>query len=72
MAQSQQFKLNIPVDLKRWVAAEAAKSMRSQSAQIIFLLREKMQTTAGNSLQATDPAVAVNTAALQGGNVTHG
>lgn len=38
-----QYKFNMPEDLKRWVALESAKNLRSQSATIIHILREKMK-----------------------------
>jgi hypothetical protein len=38
-----QFKINLPEDVKRWIAQEAEKNMRSQSAEIIFTLKEKMR-----------------------------
>lgn len=66
--QSRQFKMNLPPDVSRWVAAEAAKNLRSQSAEIVFALRQKMQATAGASFAGATPAVVPNTAACQGGN----
>lgn len=41
--ESKQFKLTIPFELKRWLAVEAAKNMRSQSAEVLIALREKME-----------------------------
>ena len=41
--EKKQFKIALPTDVKRWVAIEAAKSMRSQTAEIILALREKME-----------------------------
>lgn len=38
----KQFKIAIPLDMKRWLAVEAAKNMRSQSAEILVAVREKM------------------------------
>lgn len=40
--QQRQFKLNIPEEVKRWLADEAAKNMRSQTAEIVLALKEKM------------------------------
>lgn len=37
-----QVKINLPVDIKTWLEGEAAKNMRSQSAEIVFALKEKM------------------------------
>ena len=38
----KQFKITIPLEMKRWLAMEAAKNMRSQSAEILMAVREKM------------------------------
>lgn len=43
MAEVSQFKVNIPVDVKEWLAIEAARNMRSQTSEIVVALREKMQ-----------------------------
>ncbi|WP_245430263.1 Arc domain-containing protein [Rhizobium tropici] len=37
-----QVKIKLPVDIKKWVEGEAEKNMRSQSAEIVFALKEKM------------------------------
>lgn len=41
----QQFKIAIPTEMKRWLAIEAAKNMRSQSAEILIAIRERMDRT---------------------------
>ncbi|SIR06468.1 hypothetical protein SAMN05880590_11186 [Rhizobium sp. RU35A] len=41
-----QFKLNIPADVKRWLASEAEKNLRSQTAEILLALKEKMSRQA--------------------------
>lgn len=41
--EAKQFKLMVPFDIKRWLAIEAAKNMRSQSSEIIVALKEKME-----------------------------
>lgn len=68
----QQFKLNLPDDVKRWVAGSAARNMRSQSAEIVFALREKMQMTAGANALDSSPAVIEQNGALQGSTPTNG
>lgn len=68
----QQFKLNLPDDVKRWVAGSAARNMRSQSAEIVFALREKMQMTAGANALDSSPAVIEQNGALQGSIPTNG
>ncbi|TDX77744.1 Arc-like DNA binding dprotein [Neorhizobium sp. R1-B] len=40
-AQSQ-FKLNMPQDVKQWLADEAERNLRSQTAEIVLALKEKM------------------------------
>jgi hypothetical protein len=40
--EKKQFKIAIPSEMKRWLAVEAAKNMRSQSAEILLAVREKM------------------------------
>ena len=37
-----QVKIKLPVQIKKWVEGEAEKNMRSQSAEIAFALKEKM------------------------------
>ncbi|MTH36653.1 Arc domain-containing protein [Paracoccus limosus] len=43
MQQQVQFKLNIPTDVKSWVEEKALANLRSQGAEIVACLREKMQ-----------------------------
>lgn len=37
-----QFKMNLPNDLKVWLDTRRAANMRSRSAEVILVLREKM------------------------------
>ena len=37
------FKLNVPADLKEWVERRAAAADRSQSKEIIRILRKEME-----------------------------
>jgi hypothetical protein len=39
----KQFKLTIPAEIKDWLAERAARNLRSQSAEIILALRDKME-----------------------------
>jgi hypothetical protein len=39
-----QYKLNLPEDINRWIEKASVKSLRSKSAEIIFILREKMES----------------------------
>lgn len=40
--ERRQFKIAMPIEIKRWIAVEAAKNMRSQTAEILLAVREKM------------------------------
>lgn len=37
------FGLRMPEDVKQWIEAQATKNMRSQNAEIVFILREAMK-----------------------------
>lgn len=39
----KQFKLAIPFEMKRWLAIQAAQNMRSQSAEVLIAIKEKME-----------------------------
>jgi hypothetical protein len=41
--QAKQFKLKLPADIDQWIEQGAEKSLRSKSAEIVYLLREKME-----------------------------
>lgn len=45
MPESVQFKLNLPADVKAWLAEQATRNLRSQSAEIVATLRERMRNT---------------------------
>lgn len=49
----RQFKISIPLEIKRWIAIEAAKNMRSQSAEILLAVREKMDRQENEKADAT-------------------
>lgn len=40
--QTVQFKMNLPLDLKRWIEHEARATNRSQSGMVITVLRDAM------------------------------
>lgn len=42
MTKPIQFKLNLPGDVKAWIEGQAAKNLRSQGAEIVACLRERM------------------------------
>lgn len=39
----KQFKFVMPAEVKRWIAIESAKNLRSQTATVNLILREKME-----------------------------
>lgn len=50
MSDTIQFKMNMPVDVKAWLEAEAKKNIRSQGAEVVACLlaamsRAENQTT---------------------------
>lgn len=42
MKNVTQFKINLPSEVKHWLAEQAEKNMRSQTSEIILALKEKM------------------------------
>lgn len=42
MQEKTQFKLVLPTDVKEWLAAQAVKNIRSQSGEIVAILRQRM------------------------------
>lgn len=42
MKETKQLKVLLPIDVKRWLAIEAATNMRSQGAEVVLALKEKM------------------------------
>ncbi len=59
MKQAVQLKILVPPDVKTWLEREAAQNLRSQGAEIIKCLREKMTAT---GVQFGDHAPAAKTA----------
>lgn len=51
-----QMKIRLPADVKEWLAEAARRNLRSQTAEIVLALREKMQTSA--EVSKTDGAKA--------------
>lgn len=45
----KQYKLVLPAELDRWIEQETTKSLRSKSAEIIFILRERMEKEKGEA-----------------------
>lgn len=39
----KQYKLNLPKELDDWIEQRASESLRSKSAEIIYILKEKME-----------------------------
>lgn len=43
MADTVQFKLNLPREVKRWLEEQAKANIRSQGAEVVSILRERME-----------------------------
>ena len=54
MSDVAQFKLNIPREVKDWLAEEAARNMRSQAAEIVITLQTRMRSQ--STMQKADAA----------------
>ena len=44
-----QIKINLPKDVKDWLALQSEKNLRSQSNEIIISIRERMARTTGDA-----------------------
>lgn len=66
--EASHFRLRIAPDIKEWIAACAARNLRSMTAEINFALRERMAAT-GEGFADTAPAAALNETALAGGPI---
>lgn len=65
--------LRLPEPMRAWLADQAKENFTSQNDEIVRSIRERMAATTGAQLAGTTPAVAQNTAALQGGDIiNHG
>ncbi len=51
--ETKQFKIVMPLEMKRWLAMEAAKNMRSQTAEVLLAVREKMDRVQNEKADAT-------------------
>lgn len=43
MRTDPQMKIRLPANIKGWLAEQAARNMRSQTAEIILSIRERME-----------------------------
>lgn len=59
------FKVALPTEVKYWLSLRAATNMRSQSSELICILKDKM--VAGEQIGVEAPATSNNNTALQGG-----
>jgi hypothetical protein len=50
------FGLRMPDDVKEWVAHQARENMRSQNAEIVMALKEKMDRLAAITISEQRPA----------------
>lgn len=51
-----QMKIRLPLREKDFIELEANKNVRSMNAEIIFLIREKMEAAAGEQIGVRTPA----------------
>lgn len=51
-----QMKIRLPLREKDFIELEANKNVRSMNAEIIFLIREKMEAAAGEQIGVQTPA----------------
>lgn len=75
MQAGQQMKIRMPVDMKHWLEQEAARNLRSVTAEIVFSLRERMekaQAATGEKFGDRAPAAVNHSTALASGPATHG
>lgn len=42
-----QMRIRLPVDVKKWLEKEASRNMRTQNAELVMAIREKMATAGG-------------------------
>jgi hypothetical protein len=47
-----QLRIRIPPDVKSWLEQEAARNLRSMSAEIVIILRDKMEASTQPSPQS--------------------
>lgn len=52
-------RIRLPVDVKEWLKKEASRNMRTQNAELVMAIREKM-ATAGEKFGDPTPTVAGN------------
>lgn len=51
-----QMKIRLPLREKDFIEREANKNVRSMNAEIVFLIREKMEAAAGEQIGVQTPA----------------
>lgn len=57
MSSDVQMKIRLPLDLKAWLATEAARNGASQNSEIVRALRERMErTTPAEAVRPTEDA----------------
>ena len=54
-----QMRIRLPADVKRWLEQEADRNMRTQNAELVVAVREKMAAT-GSKFGDQNPAAAGN------------
>ncbi|CAB4324928.1 Arc family DNA-binding protein [Brucella sp. 191011898] len=69
----EHFRLRIPAQTKKWIRDQARENMRSMTAEILFILNERMNGATGEGLRNSAPVASSNNTALQGGaSINHG
>ncbi|RYE60941.1 MAG: Arc family DNA-binding protein [Hyphomicrobiales bacterium] len=68
--EDEHFRLRIPSVEKQFIREQARRNLRSMTAEINFIIRERMMSAAtGTKAFETGPAAAQNTAACQGRDI---
>lgn len=61
--------LRLPEPLRAWLADQAKENFTSQNDEIVRSIRERMEAATGAKFGDQTPAAALNTAALQSGDI---
>ena len=58
--QDQHFRLRLPPAMKSWIAEEARRNLRSITAEINFILAQRMNAATGKTLGRDPVAAPIN------------
>lgn len=56
MEKCYQLKIRVTPDTKEFIEKQSKKNLRSMNAEIVFLIREKMEAAAGEQIGVQTPA----------------